>query len=127
MRRGSAVLLVLILLTSSAPVIQADAKGVISCTPADLEMVPANCNIDDGACVRVDLGILSPGDTLSFDLSTNSSIDILLFSASSISVYQNEQNYRLDSVWHSDSVFESFQGEGSLHWTAPDDRGDTRW
>tara|TARA_B100002052_G_scaffold15459_1_gene12325 strand:+ start:347 stop:2914 length:2568 start_codon:yes stop_codon:yes gene_type:complete len=127
MRRGSAVLLVLILLTSSAPVIQADAKGVISCTPADLEMVPANWNIDDGACVRVDLGILSPGDTLSFDLSTNSSIDILLFSASSISVYQNEQNYRLDSVWHSDSVFESFQGDGTWHWTAPDDRGDTRW
>ena len=98
MRRGSAVLLVLILLTSSAPVIQADAKGVISCTPANLEMVPANWNIDDGACVRVDLGKLSPGETLSFDLSTNSSIDILLFSASSISIYQNKQNYHLNSI-----------------------------
>jgi len=121
------VLMVLLLLTSSAPAIDAAGKGVISCTPADLGMVPASWDIDDGACVRVDLGVLSAGDTLSFDVSADIQVDILLFSASSISVYQNEQNYRLDSVWHSDSVFESFQGDGTWHWTAPDDRGDTRW
>ena len=127
MQRSSVALMVLLLLTSSAPAIDATGKGVISCTPADLDMVPASWDIDDGACVRIDLGVLSAGDTLSFDVSADTDIDILLFSASSISVYQNEQNYRLDSVWHSDSVFESFQGDGTWHWTAPDDRGDTRW
>ena len=127
MQRSSVVLMVLLLLTTSAPAIDAAGKGVISCTPADLDMLPASWDIDDGACVRIDLGTLSPGDTLSFDVSTDTNIDILLFSGSSISVYQNEQNYRLDSVWHSDSVFESFQGDGTWHWTAPDDRGDTRW
>jgi len=127
MQRSSVALMVLLLLTSSAPAIDAAGKGVISCTPADLDMVPASWNIDDGACVRIDLGVLSAGDTLSFDVSADTNVDILLFSASSISVYQNEQNYRLDSVWHSDSVFESFQGDGTWHWTAPDDRGDTRW
>ena len=127
MQRSSVVLMVLFLLTSSAPAIDAAGKGVISCTPADLDMVPASWDIDDGACVRIDLGVLSAGDTLSFDVLANTNVDILLFSASSISVYQNEQNYRLDSVWHSDSVFESFQGDGTWHWTAPDDRGDTRW
>ena len=127
MQRSSVVLMVLLLLTTSAPAIDAAGKGVISCTPADLDMLPASWDIDDGACVRIDLGTLSPGDTLSFDVSSDTNIDILLFSGSSISVYQNEQNYRLDSVWHSDSVFESFQGDGTWHWTAPDDRGDTRW
>ena len=127
MQRSSVALMVLLLLISSAPAIDAAGKGVISCTPADLDMVPASWDIDDGACVRIDLGVLSAGDTLSFDVSADTNIDILLFSASSISVYQNEQNYRLDSVWHSDSVFESFQGDGTWHWTAPDDRGDTRW
>ena len=127
MQRSSVVLMVLLLLTSSAPAIDAAGKGVISCTPADLDMLPASWDIDDGACVRIDFGVLSPGDTLSFDISADTNVDILLFSASSISVYQNEQNYRLDSVWHSDSVFESFQGDGTWHWTAPDDRGDTRW
>ncbi len=127
MQRSSVALMVLLLLTSSAPAIDAAGKGVISCTPANLDMVPASWDIDDGACVRIDLGVLSAGDTLSFDISADTNVDILLFSASSISVYQNEQNYRLDSVWHSDSVFESFQGDGTWHWTAPDDRGDTRW
>ena len=127
MQRSSVALMVLLLLTSSAPAIDAAGKGVISCTQANLDMVPASWDIDDGACVRIDLGVLSAGDTLSFDVSADTDIDILLFSASSISVYQNEQNYRLDSVWHSDSVFESFQGDGTWHWTAPDDRGDTRW
>ena len=127
MQRSSVALMVLLLLISSAPAIDAAGKGVISCTLANLDMVPASWDIDDGACVRIDLGVLSAGDTLSFDVSADTNIDILLFSASSISVYQNEQNYRLDSVWHSDSVFESFQGDGTWHWTAPDDRGDTRW
>ena len=127
MRRSSVALMVLLLLTSSAPAIDAASKGVISCTPADLAMIPASWDIDDGACVRVDLGVLSAGDTLSFDVTADSQVDILLFAAGSISVYQNEQNYRLDSVWHADSVFESFQGDGTWHWTAPDDRGDTRW
>ena len=127
MQRSSVVLMVLLLLTTSAPAIDAAGKGVISCAPAELDDLPSSWDIDDGACVRIDLGELSPGDTLSFDVSADTNIDILLFSASSISVYQNEQNYRLDSVWHSDSVFESFQGDGTWHWTAPDDRGDTRW
>ena len=127
MQRSSVALMVLLLLISSAPATDAAGKGVISCTQANLDMVPASWDIDDGACVRIDLGVLSAGDTLSFDVSADTNIDILLFSASSISVYQNEQNYRLDSVWHSDSVFESFQGDGTWHWTAPDDRGDTRW
>ena len=127
MRSSSVALMVLLLLTSSAPAIDAASKGVISCTPADLEMIPASWDIDDGACVRVDLGVLSAGDTLSFDVTADSQVDILLFAAGSISVYQTEQNYRLDSVWHADSVFESFQGDGTWHWTAPDDRGDTRW
>ena len=127
MQRSSVVLMVLLLLTTSAPAIDAAGKGVISCAPAVLGDLPSSWDIDDGACVRIDLGELSPGDTLSFDVSSDTNIDILLFSGSSISVYQNEQNYRLDSVWHSDSVFESFQGDGTWHWTAPDDRGDTRW
>ena len=52
---------------------------------------------------------------------------ILLFSANAITVYQNEQSYRSDLVWERDSVFESFNGTGSWHWTVPDDRDPTRW
>ena len=127
MRRASATLLIAVLLLSSAPVAQADSKGVISCTNADQSMMPASWDAADQSCVRVDLGELEPGEILSFDLTTNSNIDILMFSVNSISVYQNEQVYRSDSIWERNSVFEDFNGTGSWHWTVPDDRETTRW
>ena len=37
-----------------------------------MEMMPANWEIQDQACVRVDLGVLQQGETLSFDISTDS-------------------------------------------------------
>ena len=89
MRRASATLLIALLLVSSAPLTQADSKGIISCVNADLSMMPAAWDVDDQSCVRLDLGELEPGEILSFDLSTNLNIDILMFSVNSISVYQN--------------------------------------
>ena len=71
MQRSSVVLMVLLLLTTSAPAIDAAGKGVISCAPAELDDLPSSWDIDDGTCVRIDLGTLSPGDTLSFDVSTD--------------------------------------------------------
>ena len=127
MRRAATALLIALLMVSSAPLAQATPKGVISCINADLSMTPANWDIDDQSCVRVDLGELQPGEIHSFDLTTDSIIDILLFSVNSISVYQNEQSYRSDAIWERNSVFEDFNGTGSWHWTVPDDRDPTRW
>ena len=127
MRRASATLLIALLLVSSAPLAQANSKGVISCVNADLSMMPANWDADDQSCVRVNLGELEPGEILSFDLTTDSNIDILMFSVNSISVYQNEQAYRSDAIWERNSVFEDYNGTGSWHWTVPDDREMTRW
>ena len=127
MRRASATLLIALLLVSSAPLAQANSKGVISCINADLSMMPANWDADDQSCVRVNLGELDPGEILSFDLTTDSNIDILMFSVNSISVYQNEQAYRSDAIWERNSVFEDYNGTGSWHWTVPDDREMTRW
>ena len=92
-----------------------------------MDMVPANWDIQDQSCVRIDMGVLQQGEIISFDITTDSEVDILLFSSNSITVYQNEQSYRSDSVWESDSVFESFNGTGEWHWTVPSDRDATRW
>ncbi len=127
MRRASATLLIALLLVCSTPLAHADSKGIISCVNADLSMMPASWDADDQSCVRVNLGELEPGEILSFDLTTDSNIDILMFSVNSISVYQNEQAYRGDSIWERNSVFEDYNGTGSWHWTVPDDREMTRW
>ena len=83
--------------------------------------------MSDQTCLRVDLGVLAPGDSLFFEISSDSEVDILLFPSNTVSVYQNEQSYRIDSVWMSESVFESFSGEGEWHWKVPADRDSTRW
>ena len=119
--------LTVLLMATCSPIVNADTRGVIICASADMEMMPANWEIQDQACVRVDLGVLQQGETLSFDISTDSEVDILLFSSNAITVYQNEQSYRSDSVWESDSVFEAFNGSGDWHWTVPSDRDATRW
>ena len=127
MRWAYVVVLGIIVLSSLASTVNASPKGVISCDNSDLASLPDNWSMADQTCVRVDLGIHEPGTTLFFDVSTNQEIDVLMFSANSVSVYQNEQSYRSASVWQSESVFESFSGSGEWHWTVPSDRDETRW
>ncbi|MBI88365.1 MAG: hypothetical protein CMB67_05005 [Euryarchaeota archaeon] len=125
MRRAS-ILAMVIILASSMPVI-ASSKGVISCISTELGSLPGNWSLDDQSCIRVDLGEHDPGTTLNFEISSDQEVDILLFPSNTVSVYQNEQSYRMDSVWMSDSVFETFSGSGQWHWEVPSDRDSTRW
>lgn len=125
--RWACVFAALLLISPMASVTANSTKGVISCSNSNLESLPSNWSLPDQSCLRVDLGILSQGDSMFFEISADSEIDILLFPSNTVSVYQNEQTYRMDSVWVSDSVFESFSGEGEWHWNVPSDRDPTRW
>ena len=125
--RWACVFAVFILMTPISSVAASSTKGVISCSNSNLESLPSNWSLSDQSCLRVDLGILPQGESLFFEISADSEIDILLFPSNTVSVYQNEQTYRMDSVWVSDSVFESFSGEGEWHWNVPNDRDPTRW
>ena len=128
MRRVSSAILIVLLLSLAAPFASADSKGIIGCTSADLDMMPASWAITDQSCVTIDFQeVLTPGTTFSFDIDSDTEIDILLFTANARTTYQNEQNYRTDLIWEEDSVFESFSGQGSWHWTVPDEGQSTRW
>ncbi len=121
------VFVISLLLTTTASVGATTTKGVISCSNSSLDSLPGNWSMTDQTCLRVDLGILIPGESLFFEISSDSEVDILLFPSNTVSVYQNEQSYRIDSVWIGESVFESFSGVGEWHWTVPSDRDSTRW
>ena len=125
--RWSQFFVVALLLTTTSIAGASSSKGVISCSNSNLESLPGNWSLGDQACIRVDLGVHDPGTTLFFDISSDEEIDIFLFPSNTVSVYQNEQSYRLDSVWVSESVFESFSGSGEWHWEVPGDRDSTRW
>ncbi len=127
MRWVRVVVLAILVLNSMASTASASPKAIITCANSDLASLPDNWSMADQTCVRVDLGVQGPGTTLFFEVSTNQEIDILMFSANSVSVYQNEQSYRSASVWQSESVFEAFSGSGEWHWMVPSDREETRW
>jgi len=125
--RWVSVLVIASLLTTVVSVDAISTKGVISCTNSNLDSLPENWTIMDQECIRVDLGTHDPRTNLAFQIYSDKEIDILLFPSNTVSVYQNEQSYRIDSVWMEESVFESFSGTGEWHWQTPDDRGPTRW
>ena len=128
MRRVSSAILIVLLISLASPIVSADSKGIIGCTSADLDMMPASWAISDQSCVTIDFQeVLTPGTTFSFEIDSDEDIDILLFTANARTTYQNEQNYRTDLIWEEDSVFESFSGQGSWHWTVPDEGQSTRW
>ena len=128
MRRVTSAILIVLLFSIASPLVSADSKGIIGCTSADIDMMPASWAIGDQSCVTIDfLEVLSPGTTFSFEIDSDNEIDILLFTSNARTTYQNEQNYRTDLIWEEDSVFESFSGEGSWHWTVPDEGQSTRW
>ena len=102
-------------------------RGVITCENSDIDNLPDNWTIMDQECIRIDLGIQDPGTNLYFDIYAGQEVDILMFPSNAVSVYQNEQSYRSESVWIADSVFESFTGSGEWHWETPQDRSSTRW
>ena len=127
MMRWVSVLVIALLMSTVVSVGAASTKGVISCTNSSLDSLPDNWTMMDQECIRVDLGIHDPGTNLAFEISADQEIDILLFPSNTISVYQNEQSYRIDTVWMAESAFESFSGTGEWHWQTPGDRGQTRW
>ena len=125
--RLAPMLVITIILASTTQVGAITTKGIITCSNASIDSLPGDWSISDQSCLRVDLGEREPGSTMFFEISSDNQIDILLFPASNIEVYQSESSYRSDSVWISESVFEAFSGSGEWHWEVPTDRAKTRW
>ena len=127
MNRLSTVAVVLMLVLVPLTAKAAEPKGTITCIQEDASDGLAAWSLSDQSCLRVGIGLLSPGTAVEFNVSADAPVDILLFSSTGVVVYQQEQNYRRADVWESDSVFESFSGDGSWRWSTPADRGATRW
>ena len=72
----------------------AEPKATVSCVQDDISTGQSVWSLSDQSCLRMSLGLLSPGTTVEFNISTNAPVDILLFSSTGVVVYQQEQNYR---------------------------------
>ncbi len=127
MTRAIPLAMVLMLILMPLQIQAAEPKATVSCVQDDISAGQSVWSLSDQSCLRMSLGLLSPGTTVEFNISTNAPVDILLFSSTGVVVYQQEQNYRRADVWESSSVFEDFSGDGDWKWSTPLDRGSTRW
>ena len=127
MNRINPLLVVLMLLMLPVQIQAAESKATVTCIQDDISQGASVWSLTDQSCLRMSLGLLSPGTTVEFNVSTDAAVDLLLFSSTGVVVYQQEQNYRRADVWESSSVFEDFTGEGTWKWSSPTDRGATRW
>lgn len=89
--------------------------GCLNDTPASFSSATV---IGDGACVKINLGLLTPGDV--YDLSiivSQDELDILVFDQNSIQPYDLGQSYRslFEQVPSTESALGSFQ----FHWQVP--------
>ena len=89
--------------------------GCLNDTPAAFSSATV---IGDGACVKINLGLLTPGDV--YDLSiivSQDELDILVFDQNSIQPYDLGQSYRslFEQVPSTESALGSFQ----FHWQVP--------
>lgn len=121
------LLLVGLLLLSSMPMVAATEARAVSCGSTDLGLLPGNFNVVDQACEQIALGSLAPGTVVEFNLSADTTFDLLVFRANALPVYANEQSYRSDVYWASETVFEDLSGAARWHWTVPTDESETNW
>ena len=127
MNRITTTVVVLMLLLLPVQIQAAEPKATVTCIQEDISGSASVWSLADQSCLRISLGLLDPGTTVEFNVSTDATVDLLLFSSTGVVVYQQEQNYRRADVWESSSVFENFMGSGSWKWSSPTDRGSTRW
>ena len=111
-----ALLLCVMLIPASSLATEGRAEpNCLNDTPAGFS---SSTVIGDGACIKVNLGTLTPGDV--FDLSiivSEGELDVLVFDQNSIQPYDLGQSYR--SAFEQIPSTESALGSYQFHWKVP--------
>jgi hypothetical protein len=118
MRSSLFVALLLCVMLIPATSLATEGRAEPNClndTPAGFS---SSTVIGDGACIKVNLGTLTPGDV--FDLSiivSEGELDVLVFDQNSIQPYDLGQSYR--SAFEQIPSTESALGSYQFHWQVP--------
>ncbi|RPG67964.1 MAG: hypothetical protein CBC59_007420 [Euryarchaeota archaeon TMED99] len=119
-----AFLLCVMLIPSSSLAAEGRAEpGCLNDTPAAFSSATV---IGDGACIKINLGVLTPGDV--YDLSiivSQDELDVLVFDQNSIQPYDLGQSYRnlFEQVPSTESALGSYQ----FHWQVPSSINAKAW
>ncbi len=105
------------------------AGRVLSCQMVDTSTLPPTVTMSNQTCMSINLGELSPGTLVAFDVDIYPApIDFLVFKGGQLPAYLNEQTYRQPGFWEQNTSLESLSGNGTQwHWQVPSDTSQTIW
>tara|TARA_B100000674_G_scaffold127406_1_gene98188 strand:- start:1712 stop:4261 length:2550 start_codon:yes stop_codon:yes gene_type:complete len=112
----ASVLALLLLMPAAAS--QSLARDAPNCLERDIDQLLNSLSLDNGVCVKVDLGTLQPGDVYEVSVSIiNDAIDLLFFDQNQILTYDAGQSYR--SQFNQIISTENALGAYTFHWKVP--------
>ena len=118
MRSTVFVALLLCTMLLPATAIAAEGRAQPNCLNDTPQAFSSATVIGDGACIKINLGVLTPGDV--YDLSiivSQDALDVLVFDQNSIQPYDLGQSYR--SSYEQIPSTESALGSFEFHWKVP--------
>ena len=120
-----AILMVSLLLVPAATS-QTSGRDQPNCLELNLSQTSNALTIDGGVCVKINLGVLQPGDVYDFDLLiVDDAIDFLLFDQTGILTYDAGQTYR--SQINEKGSTENALGNYEFHWKVPSTNSAKTW
>ena len=125
--RKVAVALILMLCVSLAPLaLSTSGRAAPSCSSKSATAFASQVPVDDGECVELSLGFLTPGDVYEVTiLVIDDALDVLVFDEAGLQPYVLGQSYR--SSFQQIPSTESANGSYEFHWKVPLSISEKSW
>ena len=125
--RKVAAVLVLMLCVSFAPLASStSARATPSCSSESATTFASQVPVDDGECVELTLGLLTPGDVYEITiLVIDDALDVLVFDDAGLQPYLLGQSYR--SAYQQVPSTEFANGSYEFHWKVPLSISEKSW
>ena len=118
MRSAVCIALLLGMMLIPVSTLAAEGRAEPNCLNDTPAAFSSSTVIGDGACIKVNLGVLNPGDV--YDISiivSQDALDVLVFDENSVQPYDLGQSYR--SSYENVPSTESALGSYEFHWKVP--------
>ena len=125
-RKAIAVLTLLLCVSLMPLVSSTSGRAIPSCSSESASTFPSQVPVDDGECVELSLGLLTPGDVYDIEiLVIDDALDVLVFDEAGLQPYLLGQSYR--SSYQQIPSTEFANGSYKFHWKVPLSISEKSW